>query len=97
MAGNTFWILSLTLLVVFGFFAMVNAYHYGQLLYKSYKKKGPSLAPFIGGISGCIGILIMPVGSLSERLTICWIPLFTDVGCMPYLVNMILTILHQKQ
>jgi len=46
-------------------------------------KKWISLAPFIGGIFGVFGILLLPVEGINKFW---WIPLFLDLGCLPVLL-----------
>jgi hypothetical protein len=48
--------------------------------------EGPSVAPIFFGLIGAGGVLIMPVGTLPQRLCFSWIPLLLDCGCLPYLL-----------
>ena len=51
----------------------------------------PSIAPFFGGIMGCVALIIFPILPLSK---IAWLPLILDVGCVPYLFGAITYLIH---
>ena len=44
------------------------------------KKKWASAVPFVGGIAGSLGLLLLPV---SENWKYAWIPLLVDWGSIP--------------
>jgi hypothetical protein len=71
------WILSVILLAIFGFFASVNIYFHWQRV----DDAGPSMLPVFGGLLGFVGVLLLPLGTLSDRLLFCWIPVVVDPGC----------------
>lgn len=52
------------------------------LLYILYKRRS-SLAPFVGGLVGMAGFLVMP---FEAAATLWWVPLVLDPGCVPVLV-----------
>jgi hypothetical protein len=43
-------------------------------------KSGPSWIPFVGGIAGALGLLMLPIKGVSGYW---WIPLLVDWGCVP--------------
>ncbi len=75
------WIFPGFLLALFGICALVNA----VLFIRRYILHGAaaSLIPFVGGIAGAVGFSYAPSASLRH---ITWLPLFVDVGCVPWLV-----------
>jgi len=80
------WIGAYILLGIFALFAAGNAYYIWRII----KYEDSSFAPLYGGLLGCIGILIMPFGTLFERALYCWIPLVVDIGCVPYTAGFVI-------
>lgn len=76
------WIFPIILLAIFGFFATVNIFVY----WPREDGTGPSMLPILGGLLGCAGVLCLPVGTLSDRLLFCWIPVVVDPGCCGYIL-----------
>jgi hypothetical protein len=71
------WIVS-TILVALSFYVIVGNLWitFGGLINK--RKKPESLIPWIGGLLGLCGLLVMPLNGASTYL---WIPLTADLGC----------------
>lgn len=55
--------------------------------------KKESLLPFVGGIAGAIGLLLMPVNHLRRFW---WVPLVIDLGCGPMLVAVLIDQVRKK-
>jgi hypothetical protein len=51
------------------------------------RRKRSSRIPLVGGVLSMIGLMAIPIGSLSHW---CWLPLVADVGCIPILVQLAL-------
>ncbi len=49
--------------------------------------EGISPAPIIGGLSGFVSIMVMPIESIATRLAFAWTPLVLDFGTLPYLLG----------
>ena len=67
------------LLLVGGLFTLANWYY----LWLGIRHSGdrvPSLGPFLGGIAGIAGLVLLPLGSFSDRLPFLWIPFVLDPG-----------------
>jgi hypothetical protein len=79
--NTLFWIISLTLLTIALFVSVMN----WVVFVKNYilKKKWTSAIPLLGGLSGAIGIAILPVAGSAQYL---WIPLIADWGCLPVII-----------
>jgi len=45
------------------------------------REKVPSLAPIAGGLAGAAAMLLFPLEPVRHYA---WLPLFLDVGCLPY-------------
>ena len=61
--------------------------------YIRHEEKVPSIGPIIGGVSGFIALRVCPLPGVS---TFSWIPLFLDVGCIPYIVLFLWSMLTGK-
>ena len=79
------WVAAACLMGVFLTTAAFNAWVAWRIFIKDIPE-GPSVAPIISGLIGAGGVLIMPVGTLLQRLCFSWIPLILDCGCLPYLL-----------
>ena len=83
MSDTDRWIMATFLFLLFGLLAIVNAIYW----WRSVKDCSGSVAPIFGGLFGALGLLLMPVGTLSDRFLWCWVPLVLDLGCLPYLLS----------
>ena len=73
------WVLAVTALVCFFVIAVMNIHMLVSNLRHS-KAHGASGIPWIGGLAGCLGLLVAP----SELLrSLWWIPMILDVGSIP--------------
>jgi len=77
------WIISIVLLLLSLWAIAGNLWITFGALFKKLKKF-ESLIPLIGGISGMIGVLVLPVPG-AWRFS--WLPLIVDLGCLPLLVS----------
>ena len=41
------------------------------------------MVPFIGGILGCMAVILVPLNGFGSYW---WIPLFVDIGCVPFVL-----------
>lgn len=57
------------------------------------REKFQSLIPFVGGIVGTIGFLLLPMSQLRH---IWWVPLIMDLGCGPMLVAIIIDQIRKR-
>jgi hypothetical protein len=55
------------------------------------RQKENSMVPFIGGLSGTLGMLLVPVSRLRRW---CWLPLILDVGNLPIAFELLRTFLR---
>ena len=85
LSSTEHWILAGVLFFFFAFFAGVNLIFLPGKIASRFEH-GPSFAPFFGGLFGLMGILLMPVGELSDRLPWLWVPLVLDVSCIPMVI-----------
>ncbi len=73
------WIIGALLLAFFTICTVGN----WTLLIGFYRKgKRGTFAHFLGGLAGCIGLLIIPV---TGTYAWCWVPLLVDPGCFLWL------------
>lgn len=75
------WVISLLLIAVSIYFIFMN----GMVFFNNYilKKKWVSAIPFIGGISGAIGLSLLPIYNVWRYA---WIPAVIDWGFIPLLL-----------
>jgi len=75
------WLISGILLGFFAFMFWTN----WRIFFHNYIKKDShtSVIPFLGGLSGTIGLLIAPVNGIA---VFWWIPLLLDWGSVPLVV-----------
>jgi hypothetical protein len=45
---------------------------------------GPAPMTIMGGLSGVLGLLILPYMEFSERLSLVWVPLVLDLDSLPF-------------
>jgi len=85
------WVIAILMLVVSIYGITGNA----VLMIKYWLRKSRgSLIPLVAGISGCVGLLVLPVDGAKKW---CWIPLLVDLGCLPMLVTYIVFLLSGKR
>ncbi len=79
------WIVGVVLLLMFLWIALANAVIFweGAIL----KKRTASTAGLLGGILGMIGLLVLPWSTGKHGW---WLPLFLDLGCVPWLTYQLL-------
>lgn len=88
------WILTVPLLLVSAYFIVTNI----RFLFENIRlglDAGSAPVTVIGGLSGCIGLLIMPVMTFGERLGLIWILLFLDLGSAPFYLGMLVLAVWQ--
>jgi hypothetical protein len=86
------WIIAVPLLAISLYFILTNLrfllenFHLGL-------NAGPAPMTIMGGLSGCLGLIILPYMEFTDRLALLWIPLVVDIGSLPfYLCLLILTL-----
>ena len=79
------WTISV-LLLAFSLWAIVGNLWitFGGLVKK--RKKFESLIPFVGGLIGMVGVLLLPVSGVRHFW---WVPLLVDLGCGPLLAAVV--------
>ena len=82
------WLVAIPLLLVSAFFIVTNI----RFLVETIRlglDAGPAPVTIMGGLSGCLGILLLPVMSFADRLSLLWIPLLLDIGSLPFYGGML--------
>ena len=82
------WILAIPLLLLSSYFIITNLRFLIETL-RVGLDAGPAPVTIMGGLSGCLGLLILPVMSLGERLSLLWLPLILDIGSLPFYSSML--------
>ena len=82
------WIFALPLLLISAFFIVTNFRFLLQTL-RLGLDAGPAPVTIMGGLTGCIGLLLLPVMGFSDRLSLLWIPLVLDLGSLPFYGGML--------
>ena len=80
------WIISVALIVLALLVIIGNLWIAIGGLFKK-REKYESFIPFLGGVMGMIGLLLLPV--TGARIFF-WLPLVVDLGCGPMLVSIII-------
>jgi len=80
------WIISLAAIL----FSLLIALSNWRILFIQIKRKSPdesapSFIPFIGGVTGAIGVFVCPLKVVSSFF---WVPAVMDFGSIPYLLVM---------
>jgi len=82
----TLWIIATILIALSLWIVVGNLWiTFGGLFIK--RKKWESLLPFVGGVVGAVGLLVLPV---SHARHFWWVPLVIDLGCGPMLVAVLI-------
>ena len=82
------WLIAAPLLLVSACFIVTNL----RFLFDNIRlglDAGPAPVTVIGGLTGCLGLLILPVMDFGDRLALLWIPLFLDLGSAPFYLGML--------
>lgn len=82
------WIIAIPLLLVSAYFIVTN-FRFLLVNIKVGLDAGPAPVTVMGGLAGCLGLLIMPAMTFAERLGLLWIPLFLDLGSAPFYLGML--------
>jgi hypothetical protein len=72
--ATTRWIVAGLLLA---FSVLVSVMNGAMVIRYFLRKKRSSLAPFVGGLSGAVGMLVVPL----HVARWCWVPFLLDVSC----------------
>ncbi len=81
------WVIVIVLGTFFLQLAIFNGWAVGWRQWVRGELEGISPTPIIGGGSGFISIMVMPIESIGTRLAFAWIPLVLDLGTLPYLIG----------
>ena len=81
------WAVAIILGAFFLLLAIFNGWVMGWRQFVRGELEGVSPAPIIGGLSGFISIMVVPIESITTRLTLAWMPLVLDLGTIPYLLG----------
>lgn len=82
------WLIAIPLLFISAFFIFTNL----GFLFDNIRlglDAGPAPVTIMGGLSGCLGMLVLPVMGFGDRLALIWIPLFLDLGSAPFYLGML--------
>jgi hypothetical protein len=77
------WIIAVPLLLISAYFIITNV----RFMLENFRlgfNAGPAPMTIMGGLSGCIGLLVLPYMEFSDRLALIWVPLVLDIGCLPF-------------
>jgi hypothetical protein len=86
------WIIAVVLLALSLWILLGNLWiTFGGFFFK--KKKPESLLPFVGGIVGAVGLLLLPI---SQTRHFWWVPLVIDLGCGPMLIAVLIDQVKKK-
>ena len=86
------WIIAVPLLMVSLYFIATN-FRFLRENIRLGLNAGPAPMTIIGGLSGVLGLLILPYMEFSQRLALIWLPLVLDLGCLPfYMALLVLTL-----
>lgn len=88
------WIIAIPLLLVSIFFILTNL-RFMLLNIRVGLNAGPAPMTIMGGLSGCLGILILPYMEISDRLALLWLPLVLDLGSLPFYLSLLALTLCQ--
>ncbi|MBT8445962.1 MAG: hypothetical protein KJO38_02360, partial [Gammaproteobacteria bacterium] len=88
------WLIAAPLLALFAFFVISNFRVLLEVL-RSGLNAGPAPMTLIGGLAGCLALIIMPIASFGERLAYLWVPLIVDLGSAPYYLAMLAVAIWQ--
>jgi len=81
MIATLRWALGAALLALFALVCVLNAGVFWRRHIR--KRNAPSLLPLLGGVSGSIGLCLLPVLAVHPWW---WLPLLLDWGCVPGIV-----------
>ena len=82
------WLITLPLLLVSGYFIITNL-RFLIITLRVGLDAGPAPVTIMGGLTGSLGLLIIPVMSFGERLSFFWLPLVLDIGSLPFYGSML--------
>jgi hypothetical protein len=57
------------------------------------EKRNVSIVPLIGGLSGCLVLLLSPIQGAARFW---WAPLLLDLGCVPMLLLVVVFLIREK-
>jgi hypothetical protein len=86
-----FWIIAIILLIIGILISAAN----WIIFVKNYilQRKWASAVPFLGGISGAIGIISLPIAGSACYF---WIPLIVDWGSLPAIIFSLIARFREK-
>ena len=82
------WLIAVPLLLVWLYFAATNL----RFLFRNFRvglDAGPAPVTVVGGLAGCLGLLILPWLGFADRVALLWVPLFLDLGSAPFYLSML--------
>ena len=88
------WIIALPLLLVSLYFILTNF----RFLIENFRlglNAGPAPMTIMGGLAGCLGLLIVPYMEFADRLALIWIPLVLDLGSLPFYISLLVLTLSR--
>ena len=88
------WLISIALLLVSAYFIVTN-FRFLLANFRLGLNAGPAPMTIMGGLAGCLGLLLLPYMDIGDRLSLLWIPLLLDLGCLPFYFSLALLTLCQ--
>ena len=88
------WLIAVPLLLIWLYFAVTNF----RFLLENFRvglNAGPAPVTIVGGLAGCLGLLLLPWGGFTDRLALLWVPLVLDLGSLPFYVSMLFLFIAQ--
>lgn len=88
------WLIAVPLLVISLYFIVTN-FRFLSENFRLGLNAGPAPMTIMGGLSGVLGILILPYLEFSDRLALIWLPLVLDLGSLPFYLSLLILTLSQ--
>lgn len=88
------WIIAVPLLAISLYFILTN-FRFLRENFRLGLNAGPAPMTIMGGLTGCLGLLILPYMEFADRLALIWIPLVLDLGSLPFYVSLLVLTLSR--
>jgi len=88
------WMIAIPLLIISLYFTLTNF----RFLLENFRlglNAGPAPMTIVGGLAGCLGLLILPYMEFADRLAFIWVPLILDLGSLPFYISLLVLTLSR--